>query len=111
MFQLNYKDRRPLYEQIKERIKTLMLNSVLKPNEKITSIPGKGSFVSPQEQNMNQIKLDDLMNQLEKIVSEALYLGLPKEKITSLINSLYEKQKGGIENDWGQKPNKTFWKT
>ena len=77
MLQLNYRDSRPIYEQIKEQYRRLILNGVLAPDEKLPSvrelaaqlainpntiqrayreleaegylysIPAKGSYVSP----------------------------------------------------------------
>ena len=38
MIQLDYKDRRPLYEQVAERFKELILTGVLQPDEKIPSV-------------------------------------------------------------------------
>lgn len=38
MFQLDTSDRRPLYEQIKERFKELIISGVLKENDKIPSV-------------------------------------------------------------------------
>ena len=38
MIQLDYKDRRPLYEQVTERFQELILNGVLQPDEKIPSV-------------------------------------------------------------------------
>ena len=38
MFQLDTSDRRPLYEQIKERFKELIIGGVLKENDKIPSV-------------------------------------------------------------------------
>ncbi len=38
MIQLDLKDPRPLYEQIKDKIRELIINGVLKPDDKIPSV-------------------------------------------------------------------------
>ncbi|MCI6857970.1 MAG: GntR family transcriptional regulator [Eubacterium sp.] len=38
MIFIDYNDKRPLYEQIMEKIQTLILNGVLEPDEKIPSV-------------------------------------------------------------------------
>lgn len=38
MFQLDMSDRRPLYEQIKDRFKELIISGILKENDKIPSV-------------------------------------------------------------------------
>ena len=38
MLKLSYGDRRPIYEQIKEKIKSLIISGVLKENERIPSV-------------------------------------------------------------------------
>ncbi|NMA15033.1 MAG: GntR family transcriptional regulator, partial [Clostridia bacterium] len=38
MFQLDFRDRRPIYEQIKDNIKELIISGILKPDERIPSI-------------------------------------------------------------------------
>lgn len=38
MFQLDYNDHRPLYEQIKEKTKFFIITGVLKPHDKIQSV-------------------------------------------------------------------------
>ncbi|WHH58867.1 GntR family transcriptional regulator [Petroclostridium sp. X23] len=129
MFQLDFRDRRPLYEQIKERMKTFILSGVLKSDERIPSvrelaqsltinpntiqkaykeledegyiysIRGKGNFVVPQDLVVNQKKLNDLEQEMKKILKEMLYLGIGKERILSLINDIYSERTVKDEND------------
>ncbi|AOT70723.1 GntR family transcriptional regulator [Geosporobacter ferrireducens] len=123
MFQLDFKDRRPLYEQIKEKMKFLMINGVLKANEKIPSvrelaqtltinpntiqksykdletegfiysIRGKGSFVTPLDNTVNQGRCNELMAELERIAAELMYLNVQKEQLIRCIDAIF--QKGG----------------
>lgn len=121
MFQLDFKDRRPLYEQIKEKMKLLIINGVLKANEKIPSvrelaqiltinpntiqksykdletegfiysIRGKGSFVTPLDDTVNQNRCNELMADLEKITAELMYLNVQKEQIIFCIETIFQR--------------------
>lgn len=125
MFQLDYQDHRPLYEQIKDKMKTLIINGVMKANEKIPSvrelaqsltinpntiqkaykdleaegfiysIPGKGSFITPLERSENQSRKDELLRKLEKLTAELLYLNVPKEHLIASIQDIYKKKEVG----------------
>jgi GntR family transcriptional regulator len=128
MFQLDFKDRRPLFEQIKEKIKELMISGVLKPDERIPSvrelaqmltinpntiqkayrdlesegfiysIRGKGSFVAPRELASSRERQDELLKEFDRISAELMYLDLPKEQLINHINGIYC-ERGRILND------------
>jgi GntR family transcriptional regulator len=127
MFQLDFKDRRPLYEQIKEKMKLLIINGVLKANEKIPSvrelaqtltinpntiqksykdleaegfiysIRGKGNFVTPLDTTINQSRCNELMVEFEKITAELMYLNVQKEQLLTCIDTIF--QKGETESN------------
>ncbi|MDD2402580.1 MAG: GntR family transcriptional regulator [Clostridia bacterium] len=122
MFQLDIRERKPLYEQIKEKMKTLIISGALKSDEKIPSVRelaqsltinpntiqkaykdletegfiysvrAKGSFVTPLEQSKNYPGRDKLKQEFEKIVSELMYLKEPQEQLIALIKNIYEKK-------------------
>ncbi len=128
MFQLDLKDRRPLYEQIKEKIKELIVKGVMKPNEKIPSVRelaqwltinpntiqkaykdlelegfiysvrAKGSFVTPLNQIDNQGKRDELIREVERIGRELIYLNIPKEDIIAKIEEIYGEKEAGPDD-------------
>jgi len=128
MFQLDFKDRRPLFEQIKEKIKELMISGVLKPGERIPSvrelaqmltinpntiqkayrdlesegfiysIRGKGSFVAPRELVSSRERQDELLKEFDRISAELMYLDFPKEQLINHINGIY-RERGRILND------------
>lgn len=125
MLQLNPKDHAPLYEQIKEQMKELIMTGVLKADEQIPSvrelaqmltinpntiqkaykeleqegfvysIRGKGNFVTPQNKTLKNLRHDDLMNSLEKTVRELMYIQVPCEQVVSFIKQIYVKEEGG----------------
>jgi len=128
MFQLDFKDRRPLFEQIKEKMKELMISEILKPDEKIPSvrdlaqsltinpntiqkayrdlesegfiysIRGKGSFVTSRDNAGSQIRQQQLMKEFERTAAELMYVNTSREELISRINSIYT-QKEVKNND------------
>ncbi|ABR47525.1 regulatory protein GntR, HTH [Alkaliphilus metalliredigens QYMF] len=122
MIYLDLKDRRPLYEQIKEKMKLLMIKGVLKSDEKIPSVRelaqsltinpntiqkayrdlekegfiysvrGKGSFVAPLENVINPVRQDELTEELKKIIAELMYMNTSKEQLIDYINEIYKKE-------------------
>lgn len=118
MIILNPTDSRPLYEQITDKLKELIIGGYLKENDKVPSVrelaaelainpntiqkaykqleadgyifarPAKGYFVRLPEQNTGRISL--LTGQMEDIVHELHYLGAKKSELTAVINKYYE---------------------
>ncbi|AGL03290.1 GntR family transcriptional regulator [Desulfoscipio gibsoniae] len=129
MFDLDLRSRHPIYEQLVERFKELIISEVLKTDEQlpsvrvlasqltinpntiqkayremerqgyIYSIPGKGNFVARVMREGNAEKLARLREELVKILSEAIYLGMKKEEIIKIISELYVMVKGGEKSD------------
>lgn len=120
MFQLDFRDRRPLYEQIKEKIKELIISGVLAEGDKIPSVRelaaslainpntiqkaykdlendgyiysqrAKGSFVSPKNMQIQSEKKNELFEKLEDTVKEMAFLKIDIEEITKKINDIYK---------------------
>lgn len=117
MIQLNYRDTRPFYQQIKDNVRQLVVSGALKKNEKLPSVremaaslainpntiqrayrelesegyiytlSGKGTFVAEID-HTNQLRQQELLPQFDKIVSELLYLSMPVNDLTNRIHSL-----------------------
>ena len=117
MIQLNYRDTRPFYQQIKDNVRQLVVSGALKKDEKLPSVrdmaaslainpntiqrayrelesegyiytlSGKGTFVAEVDHS-NQFRQQELLPQFDKIVSELLYLSLPVNDLTNRILSL-----------------------
>lgn len=122
MLQLDFRSRVPVYEQLVEKIKELIVHKVLKSDEQlpsvrelaleltvnpntiqkayrelerqgyIYSIQGKGSFVKPTEKIENNRQKEELLELLRKVVAELMYLGVPIEEIQE---TLEKARKGG----------------
>ena len=117
MIQLNYRDTRPFYQQIKDNVRQLVDSGALKKDEKLPSVrdmaaslainpntiqrayrelesegyiytlSGKGTFVAEVDHS-NQFRQQELLPQFDKIVSELLYLSMPVNDLTNRILSL-----------------------
>lgn len=122
MLRLDFRSRMPIYEQLTDKIKELIVHKVLQDDEQlpsirelaqelminpntiqkayrelerqgyIYSIPGKGNFVVPNVKMESSPQKETLMEQLKKIVAELLYLGVSMEEIGK---ALEEVKKGG----------------
>lgn len=119
MIQLDFSDKRPIYEQIKDRIKKLILTGALKPGEKVYSVremaqklsinpntiqkafreletegyihtvQGKGSFVVTYALDKAKIVEEELCDKLLKLIEEFLYWQIPMEIPISIIKNAY----------------------
>ena len=122
MIQLDLSDHRPLYEQIKEKMKELIIAEILKPDDKIPSVRemaqqltinpntiqrayrdleaegyiysvrAKGSFVAPVSRVREETENTELTDEMENLVKRARFLGIKKETLIDLINGVYEKK-------------------
>lgn len=134
MILLDYKDRRPLYEQIVERFQELMFRGVLKAEDPMPSVrtmatelsinpntiqrsyaqlerqgfiytvKGRGSFVSDVSA-IQDMKKQAVIRELGLLVKEAMDVGIDRDRCISYVNMIYEK--GGIKDDRGSEPNET----
>ena len=118
MINIDYQDRRPLYEQIVERFKTLIIRGVLAPEEQMPSVrslaielsinpntiqrayaelerqgfiypvKGRGNFVSP-EKRIAEEKKKEYMQELAKIVEHGREIGISKGEMQDLLNVVW----------------------
>ena len=125
MIQLNYRDSKPIYEQIKDGLRRLVVSGAVKKDEKLPSvrelatslsinpntiqkayreleqegyiytIAGKGSYAA-EKADVASGRNEELMKEFDEIVKELLYLCEDKD---ILIKRIEELAKGGDEND------------
>lgn len=128
MILLDYRDKRPLYEQVEEKLEHLIVCGVLKPNTKMPSvrslavelsinpntiqrayaaleqagflytIVGRGNFVSP-ESNWQSSKHKALKNDFTKIIEQALEAGMTPASLQQILDQTITKQKEGQSHD------------
>ena len=119
MILLDYKDRRPIYEQVVAKLEELMLLGVMKENEPLTSVrslamelsinpntiqrayvelerqgyiytvKGKGSFVA-DNQAMKENKKKEVLLKVSDMIDEAIRVGIPGEEIKNMVEIQYE---------------------
>ncbi|WP_017811594.1 MULTISPECIES: GntR family transcriptional regulator [Paenibacillus] len=129
MFELDVRSRKPIYEQLMDKIKEMILYGILKPDEQLPSVrtlsaqltvnpntiqkayreleregyiysqAGKGSFVSPTRQQPNNEQLTEMKERLLKLFAEAIYLGFTKSDIEKLYQQTMEEQERGKSSD------------
>ncbi len=119
MVQLNYRDAKPIYEQIKEGLRKLVVSGALSAGEKLPSVRelasqlainpntiqrayrelenegyiytlvGKGTFVA-ENGNIDNTREKELLRDLDELVTELLYLKVPKDKLKERIDTVAE---------------------
>lgn len=120
MISINYRDPRPIYEQVRDSLRRLILSGAMKSGERlpsvrdlsstltvnpntvqrayrelesegyIYSVPGKGSFVADDKQ-IDQGRVDQLFKKMDEAAKELFYLGYSWEELARHI------QQGGAE--------------
>lgn len=114
MILIDYRDTRPIYEQVVERFKMLILRGVLSPDDKIPSVrnlavdlsinpntiqrayaelerqgyiftvKGKGNFVSDSRQLLANYR-KEIFDELHKICRTAFEIGITEEELVQSI--------------------------
>ena len=120
MIQLNYRDARPIYEQVRDGLRHLVVTGALQAGDKLPSVralasslainpntiqrayealeaegylysvPGKGSFAAPNT-GVDQQRREDLLQVFDQTAAELLFLGLSGESLRARIRA----QEGG----------------
>ena len=110
MFELDMRNRKPIYEQLPS-VRTLAQQLTINPNtiQKayreleiqgfIYSVKGKGSFVNPTNQTRDLEKITVVKKELEKLILEALYLGVSALELIELIREIDSLKGGGDSHD------------
>ena len=123
MLHLDYRDGRPIYEQVQDGLRKLMVTGVLREGEKLPSvralagqlainpntiqrayealeregyvysIGGKGSFVAPRK-DVDTGRQEELLKQLDNCVRELLFLGVSREELLKRL----EGTEGGTDH-------------
>ena len=117
MIQLNYRDPRPIYEQVKDGIRKLAYTGMIRPDEKLPSVrelasklainpntisraykeleqegflytlTGKGTFIN-EEFSQKDSRAEELNKQFEKTAKELLEFYATKEDLINKIKEL-----------------------
>ena len=117
MLNLDYRDARPIYEQVKDGLRRLMVTGVIQEGEKLPSVrtlagtlainpntiqrayealeaegyvysvPGKGSFAAPNT-GVDEGRKNDLLQTFDQTAGELLFLGVSGEELWARIRAL-----------------------
>lgn len=119
MITIDYKDRRPIYQQIMEKVENLALRGILGPEEKLPSVrtlamdlsinpntiqrayqelekmgviytvQGKGCFIAQDIQELKERRLGDFWQEAKGIIVKAKLLGISEERFLSQSSRFY----------------------
>ena len=114
MFAINYRDPRPIYEQIADELRKMIVAGVIAPDEKLPSVrelaqqlainpntiqrayrelelsgylysvPGKGNFAGAHHE-VDKSRKAELLKQLAEAVKELRYLGVSDEELSQIL--------------------------
>jgi len=120
MIEIDYRDKRPIYEQIKEKLKNLIITGAIKEDEKIPSVRelasetainpntiqkaykelenenyiysvrAKGYFVSGVKEINEHNNADTLKESLKEILNELYFLKTDYSEIISEVDKIYK---------------------
>lgn len=117
MLNLDYRDARPIYEQVRDGLRRLMVTGAIQEGEKLPSVrslasrlainpntiqrayesleaegylysvPGKGSFAAPHT-GVDQGRKEELLGRFDAVAAELLFLGVRGETLVERVHRL-----------------------
>ncbi len=117
MLNLDYRDARPIYEQVRDGLRRLMVTGAIQEGEKLPSVrslasrlainpntiqrayesleaegylysvPGKGSFAAPHT-GVDQGRKEELLGRFDAVTAELLFLGVGGETLVERVHRL-----------------------
>lgn len=121
MIHIDYQDKRPIYEQVVERIQTLIVKGIFAENMKLPSVrnlavelsinpntiqrayqelesngfiytvKGRGNFVSGKDKYMDTEK-KSAMEYLHKSIKQAKQLGISQSEVKDMVDKTFEEE-------------------
>ena len=126
MIQLNFRDSKPIYEQVEDGIRKLVVNNLIAADEKLPSVRelaskyalnpntisrayreleeqgyiytlnGKGTFVAANEK-VNDMRKAELLQQFDELVKELSFLMVPAEQLVERVSNVKIVMERGTE--------------
>ena len=117
MLNLDYRDARPIYEQVRDGLRRLMVSGIIQEVEQlptvramatslainpntiqrayelleaegyVSSVPGKGSFAAPHHQ-VDSARRDGLLRVFDDTATELMFLGLSADTLSQRLTNL-----------------------
>lgn len=124
MITIDYKDRRPIYQQLMAKIEELAIGGLLQPDEQLPSVrslavelainpntiqraygelekrgivysvPGRGSFLAASQEALLSKSREINLSELAKLVEKAKACGISRESLVAEVNRLYDEGTG-----------------
>ena len=119
MIKIDIRDRKPIYEQLVDNIKKLVLDRTLSPDEQLPSVrqlsmqlainpntiqkayaqleregviypvAGKGNFISPDTEGIMEAHNVQVMDELVRVLASARSGGIAKSRIAGEVDRIY----------------------
>lgn len=126
MIQLNFRDSKPIYEQVEDGIRKLVVNNLIAADEKLPSVRelaskyalnpntisrayreleeqgyiytlnGKGTFVAANEK-VNDMRKEELLQQFDELVKELSFLMVPTAQLVERVSNVKMVMERGTE--------------
>ena len=117
MLNLDYRDARPIYEQVRDGLRRLMVSGIIQEGEQlptvramatslainpntiqrayelleaegyVSSVPGTGSFAAPHHQ-VDSTRRDGLLRVFDDTATELMFLGLSADALSQRLTNL-----------------------
>jgi GntR family transcriptional regulator len=117
MININYRNPSPIYEQVKDSIRRLIIAGVLSPGDKLASVrelaaqlainpntiqrayreleaegyiysvPGKGSFAA-ERREVDESRKQELLKQFDEIAAELIFLNVTADELKKRLDSI-----------------------
>lgn len=117
MLNLDYRDARPIYEQVRDGLRRLMVSGIIQEGEQlptvramatslainpntiqrayelleaegyVSSVPGKGSFAAPHHQ-VDSARRGGLLRVFDDTAAELMFLGLSADALSQRLTNL-----------------------
>ena len=127
MFELDVRSRKPIYEQLTDKVKELIMHGILQADEQLPSVrilssqltvnpntiqkayreleregyiyslQGKGSFVASLQQGQSESQRAELREELLRLMAEAVYLGFTESEISALYRQVLDQREKGAK--------------
>ena len=122
MIVLDYQDRRPLYEQVEEKFRNLILNGALEPGSRMPSVrqlamelsinpntiqraymqleqegliypvKGKGNFIADNEE-VRKLSIASYTEELKTLIRKGKAMGMDEDELIYIIRESYKEEK------------------
>ena len=129
MLTLNYRDSRPLYEQIKDGLRKLMVTGALQPDERLPSVralatqlsinpntiqkayaelerqgviyslKGRGSFVGSSLNELRSVQQAALLEEVAQLSGALCQLAVEQETVCAVVREAYQTQREAKNHD------------